>query len=479
MRLLPFDFDRFNEDTVLISNVVGEISLLKNKEFKILCNEDYDWLEISRTRELLCKHFITNEDRLSFDIELLANKLRTRKDYLSGFTSLHMIVLTLKCNCMCSYCQASSKCVLEDKSYDMDEETARKTVDIIFQSPSNSIKIEFQGGEPILNFKILKYIVLYSEELNNIYKKDLSFVVCTNLLFLSDEQIRFFFEHKIDISTSCDGTKELHDFCRKSMITESAYDTFITNLNRCREVYGNNGPSALLTVTKNNLHRLNEVIDNYRNLKFNNLFIRALNPYGYAIDNINELGYSVDEFVDIYKEALKYIIDINLDGEFFVEDYASILLQRILTPFPTGFVDLQSPSGAGILGCVYYYNGNVYPTDEGRMLAAKKDETFLLGNVKINSYNEIFDGNIIRSLVKSSCLESMPVCCDCAYKHFCGSDPIRYYVESKDIIGKRYSSDFCRKNKLIIKELLRYIFMNDRNINKVFWSWITRKPIGE
>lgn len=71
----------------------------------------------------------------------------------------------------------------------------------------------------------------------------------------------------------------------------------------------------------------------------------------------------------------------------------------------------------------------------------------------------------------------MPICEQCAYKSYCGADPIRYYVESGDIIGKRYNSSFCEKNKAIIEEIFRYLNMNDPKILKVFWSWINRKPL--
>lgn len=478
MKILPFDFDRLADNNVLITNIAGETVILDNREFEILCNEDYEWLSETRLNELVAKHFITNDDNFDLSVELLANKLRSRKSYLTGFTSLHMIVLTLRCNCMCSYCHASSKGGIDDKKYDMDELTARNTVDIIFKTPSPVIKIEFQGGEPTLNFDILKVIVLYAEELNQTAKKELSFVICTNLLSLSDEQLQFLHEHKVDISTSCDGPKELHDFCRKSLISDSAYNSFIANLKKCREVYGEkDGPSALLTVTRNNLYHLRDIIDHYHSLGFDNMFIRALNPYGYAIDNKSNLDYSVEEFVKAYKDALSYIIELNLKGNFYVESYAAILLQRILTPFPTGFVDLQSPSGAGILGSIYYYDGEVYPADEGRMLAAKGDKTFLMGNVNKDSFEKIFDGKVIHKLVKNSCVECMPGCSYCAYKSFCGADPIRYYVESNDILGKRYSSGFCKKNKAIIKELLNYINVGDPEIMKVFWSWINRRPL--
>jgi uncharacterized protein len=62
-----------------------------------------------------------------------------------------------------------------------------------------------------------------------------------------------------------------------------------------------------------------------------------------------------------------------------VEDFATILLSRILTPFATGFVDLQSPTGVGIAGVVYDYKGNVYPCDEARMLAKMGAPRFHMG----------------------------------------------------------------------------------------------------
>lgn len=477
MRILPFDFDRIDKDCVFLSNVAGEAVFLTAREFEVLTNEDFEWLSLERINELISKQFITEKKDIQLSVELLANKVRSRRSFLNYFTSLHMVVTTLRCNCMCSYCHASSKGGMVDSLFDMDITTAQKTVDAIFQSPSPVIKIEFQGGEPLLNFDVIKFVVEYAEVLNKKYCKDLSFVVCTNLLEISDEQLSFLYNHKVDISTSCDGSKELHDFCRKSLISDSAYDTFVDNLNRTRRLYTDNPPSALLTVTRKNLNNLRGVVNQYIEMGFNNIFIRALNPYGYAIDNEDALNYSIEDFIEAYSDVLSYIIDLNIKGTYFVESYASLLLQRILTPFSTGFVDLQSPSGAGISGCIYYYNGDVYPADEGRMLAERGDKSFCMGNVNKDSYNEIFDGEILHEIVRNSIVESMPGCAQCAYKAYCGADPIRYYVESGDIVGKRYNSNFCKKNKELIKELFKYIKQNDRDTMRVFWSWINRKPL--
>ena len=120
----------------------------------------------------------------------------------------------------------------------------------------------------------------------------------------------------------------------------------------------------------------------------------------------------------------------------------------------TGFVDLQSPSGAGISGAIYDYNGDVYPADEGRMLARMGDQRFKMGNIFENSYDEIFYGDIIKEIVENSCLETIPGCCDCVYSPYCGADPVRNCLEYKTIIGRNPGSNFCKKNMMIFD----YIF---------------------
>lgn len=478
MQILPFDFRRLEDNKVLLTNIAGEFSVLDDISFIKLCRENFDSLSENIINELLAKNFIAHKENLELTESLLANKLRSKKDFLSYFTSLHMIVVTLNCNCACTYCHASSKAYsCASERFNMNVEVAEKVVDKIFESPSPVVKIEFQGGEPLLNWDIIKFIIEYSTEKNLQIGKELSFVICTNLLEINKEQLEFMKKYDVYISTSCDGFKSLHDKHRKSLISKSAFDSFHENLKLCRQELGENKISALLTVTKDNLYSLDDVVNCYISLNFKNIFIRALNPYGYANINKMVLSYDIDEFINEYKKILRYIINVNLNGVFFVESYAALLLKRILTPFSTGFVDLQSPSGAGISGAIYYYNGDVYPADEGRMLAEQGDKTFCLGNVLKNNYNEIFNGDLIHKIVKNSCVESLPECHNCVFKSFCGADPIRYYVESGNIIGKRYESEFCKKNKEIISEIFNYLIDGKREIMEIFWSWITMTPL--
>jgi His-Xaa-Ser system radical SAM maturase HxsB len=341
------------------------------------------------------------------------------------------------------------------------------------------IKIEFQGGEPILNWKVVKKIVEYAQSLNRHFKKNLEFVLCTNLTLIDESILKFLRDHRVIISTSLDGPKELHDVHRVGRNGESGYDLFKKKLGLARKFVARDGCSALLTVTKSNINRLREVVDEYIDLGFNGIFLRALNPYGRAKSGWEKIGYSIEEFLEAYKKTIEYIIQLNLEGKRFVEFYTMLLLQRILTPFSTGFMDLQSPSGAGISGAIYDYDGEVYPSDEARMLARMGDRKFSMGNVSKDRYEDIFNGSLIHKIAHNSCVETLPGCASCVFQMYCGADPIRNYAETEDIVGHRPTSQFCKKNMRLIEYLFEIIRKNDADVMDVLCSWMTNRSLEE
>ena len=93
----------------------------------------------------------------------------------------------------------------------MTEETAMRSLDLVFRSPSDSIKIEFQGGESMLNFSLVKQIVHEAEGRNKRKGKHLQFVLATNLAVATTQILEFCAEHNIQISTSLDGPRDLHN----------------------------------------------------------------------------------------------------------------------------------------------------------------------------------------------------------------------------------------------------------------------------
>jgi uncharacterized protein len=465
-KLLPFKFTRFKADRVLITNIVGEHHFLSNTEFHLFSNHQLTQ-DSESYKNLRSKHFLLDRSN-TVAIDLLALKLRTKFSRLSDFTALHIFVTTLRCEHSCPYCQVSRQS--EDKqAFDMTEEIADKAIDLVFKSPSQAIKIEFQGGEPLLNFDIIKYVVYRANDKNRTHQKRLDFVIATNLAVISKEILQFCKEHKIHISTSLDGPRDLHNKNRPRKGHDS-YERTIAGIRLARDILGKDQVSALMTTTEASLARSTEIIDEYVLNEFNGIFLRHLSPYGFAIKTKSFASYSTERWLDFYKEGLEYIIELNRNGIEFQEFYASTILKKILTSEESGFVDLMSPAGIGIAAIVYNYDGSIHPSDESRMLAEMGDDKFKLGNVLENSYEEIFTSDALLAPLEDSFAASNPMCTDCAYEMYCGAEPIYHYAIHKDFVGRKPESAFCRRNMGIIEYLIDRMD-TDSYIKSLFQRW--------
>ena len=69
------------------------------------------------------------------------------------------------------------------------------------------------------------------------------------------------------------------------------------------------------------------------------MFVRELNPYGYAVKAKKAVGYSMDAFIIFYRKMLDYILEVNRSDQTFAEAYTTLVLTKIQTPWPVGFVD--------------------------------------------------------------------------------------------------------------------------------------------
>jgi His-Xaa-Ser system radical SAM maturase HxsB len=317
--------------------------------------------------------------------------------------------------------------------------------------------------------------VAYAEERNKSVGKNISFVICTNLSTLSDEHLAYFEAHGIKISTSLDGPAALHDRNRP-FSKGSSHALVERNIKRSQEALGRDSISALMTTTKESLAHPREIVDEYLRLDIGSMFVRPLSPYGFAVKTAKAIGYDSVDFVAFYKTMLTHILEANRSGHHFPEWYATTILRKILTPFPVNYVDLQSPSGAGFSVVVYNYDGDVYASDESRMLAEMGDTSLRLGNVIEDSYEDIFFGERMRTIAAASCNESLAGCADCALQSYCGADPVYHYATQGDMFGNRATSGFCRRNMDIIKHLLRMLHSDDPGLEDIFWSWINMTP---
>ena len=475
---LPFRFETLEDGRRFLSNDVGEYISISAEKFNLFVERQLP-PSSSEYRELKAKHFLKDAYSSAL-MDVLASKYRTKRAFLDGFTKLHIFVTTLRCNQSCPYCQVSRRDESDAAArFDMTPETLRKSIELMLASPAPQITMEFQGGEPLLNFELVKEAIRQTKELNAGVGKQIDYVICSNLVPLTDEHLEFCKDEGVILSTSLDGPAELHDANRPFLGGGGSHETVTKNIRRAQEALGKHSVSALMTTTRNSLKYPNEIIDEYLRMDMGSLFVRELNPYGFAIKTANSIGYSSAEFVEFYKQILNRIIEVNRGGRTFSEAFASLILTKMLTPWPIGFVDLQSPAGAGIGVVVYNYDGDVYVSDEGRMLAEVSDKTFRLGNVHEDSYDEIFFGDKMQELAATLCNESLAGCSDCAYQTYCGADPVRNHRTQHDMHGNRAAAgSFCHRNKPIIKHLFSLLETGDAELEKIFWAWVVHEDVN-
>lgn len=464
--MMPWRFTALDDDRYVATNMAGEYTVMSRADIGEFAHGTLSPSD-RLYNELKSTHFLVDADT-NVGADLLALKVRTKLAPLANFTSLHIFVTTLRCEHSCPYCQVS-RANDDRREFDMSEETALKSLDLVFHSPSPAIKIEFQGGESLLNLPLIRFVVTEAKRRNETMGRDLAFVIATNLAVLDDEALDFAREHDILISTSLDGPADLHNKNRPRPGKDS-YERAVAGIHRARRALGHYSVGALMTTTAASLDRVRDIIDEYIRLDFGSIFLRPLSPYGFAIKTKSYLSYDQSKWLDFYFEGLDYIIELNLNGHPFVEQYAAMVLKKMLTPLQTSYVDLMSPAGIGIGAIVYNYDGTVYASDESRMLAEMNDETFALGNVHDDDFADIMLSDALLEPLEKSFTGSVPGCSWCAFEPWCGAEPVFHYATQRDFVGKKPLSAFCTRNMAVFRGLITRMEA-DPTVCQLFERW--------
>lgn len=463
MRLNYFNFKEF-EGKILLTNDLGSYLFVSPDDFKKIIRKDID-LESELGKQLLEKNMVYDNTNLAYS-SLLMHDMRRIKGHVMLGTSLHIFVVTTACNMRCVYCQANNGVTCP--SMYMSKEMAEKSVDIALQSPARYLSFEFQGGEPLLNFGIIKHIVEYTEK--NKGEHEITYNIVSNLTLLTDEMLDFFTGYNFDISTSIDGPETVHNSNRPFRDGSETYKKVVDSIRRIREKGLHVG--AIQTTTRASLAYPREIVRAYKELGFESIFLRPLTPLGKATLNWDKIGYTPEEFLEFYTQALNEVLKINLADGFFKEDHASILLSRMEGKF-VNYMELRSPCGAGIGQLAYYADGEIFTCDEGRMLHEMGDHTFRLGNVFENSYADIINNSVCKTVCASSILETIPTCCDCVYQPYCGTCPVVNYAKNQDIIEKGPRGYRCKIYSGMLDYLFKLILSGNVNVINILKTWST------
>jgi len=306
------------------------------------------------------------------------------------------------CNLRCKYCFAGTGSFCGERSL-MSEEVGKKAIDFVIEKSGSrkNIEIDFFGGEPLMNFDVVKKLTYYAEEQGKIHDKNFRLTITTNGVLLDDEKLEFINEHMSNLVLSIDGRKEINDMMRPAINGSGSYDIIMPKFKKAAETRNQDNYYVRGTFTRHNLDFAADVLH--------------LADEGFKQISVEPVVGGADMDYSLKEEDLPVIFE---QYEALAKEYAKRQNSDDWFNFFHFMIDLnQGPcvikrmSGCGA-GCEYLAvtpDGDIYPCHQ-----FVGNEDFLLGNVTDGTYNAEMTNCFAETNVYTK-----PECDKCWAKFYC------------------------------------------------------------
>ena len=377
--------------------------------------------------ELFLRHRIEQKPELYMLLEDLGLILtpRNAKDiatihcqryaFLHRPPSLFIMVPTNRCNMACVYCHAKAQAVSHTE-WDMSEETLYKTVDFFFSVPRrrDEIRIEFQGGEPLLRYDLVQKAMDYTMQRAGEEGIKATFRLVSNLTLMTNEIAQDIKNRgNIILCSSLDGPPVVHDRQRVYPGERGTYEDTTRWTEKLKHEYGIT-VSFLPTFTRNGLGHEREIVDEYVERGDGSIYLRPVNYTGRAYErSYQDVGLTSGEVVTAWKTILDYVLEKNKAGCTIHETETSYLLGNMLVPF-FDFMCLRRPCGCSVSQITVSHDGTIHGCDGGRSVPM-----LIMGSVLSDTYDEVYASDTAMAL-RTLAAETLPECQTCPFGPYCG-----------------------------------------------------------
>lgn len=195
------------------------------------------------------------------------------------------------CNLNCEYCFASQGKYHGDRAL-MSFEVGKRAIDFLVENSGSrtNLEVDFFGGEPLMNFDVVKQIVAYARSIEKDNGKNFRFTLTTNGMLIDDDVIDFANKECHNVVLSLDGRKEIHDNLRKTVNGKGSYDTIVPKFQEFVKKRGNKGYYVRGTFTHNNTDFTNDIF-HMADLGFTELSMEPVvcspdDPYALTYDDL-------------------------------------------------------------------------------------------------------------------------------------------------------------------------------------------------
>ena len=460
---MPLNFDRLSSGDFFISNCAGFHLVVGADSFEKLVRLDESCVDKDLSDSLRRRLFLTSQSDLQVSLASLASAQSKRLLEGLRFNPTFMIVPTLRCDHTCNYCQVS-RASLKAHEYDLAPSKIPQIMELVKKLGQRPYKLEIQGGEPLVRFDLVKTI--YAKAVEVLGEHSFEMVITTSLSLIDEAMLAWAEPRKVGFSTSLDGTEVVHNKNR-ILPGNNSHALVVRGVEAINKILGPGRVATVTTVTKALLKEPESLVRAHLELGLNEMFVRPISPYGFA-NKQAEAGYSFEEYMDFYDRLLSILIKLNREGHRLLEHSGAIHLKRVFNPGFNSYADLKSPSGF-LLDCVMFnYDGQIFGSDEARMLQR------VIGNVDFSCGSvENFDAekNPLYAKVLADSMNSIhPGCEQCAYQPFCGTDPCQSISEQGEPIGDKSISTFCNYHKAMFRYLVDRYY-SDLDARELLETW--------
>lgn len=274
-----------------------------------------------------------------------------RRDPVLKAMCLHVVH---DCNLKCKYCFASQGDFGGFKAY-MTPEVGKKSLKYLVDNSGarKFLEVDFFGGEPLMDFELIKELVEYGNKIAEENNKKFRFTITTNGVLLDDEKIKYINENMHNVVLSLDGRKEVNDKMRMTVNDKGSYDIITPKFQKLIEGRKDKNYYVRGTFTKHNLD-FSEDVKHFRDLGFNLSSVEPVVDASYdefAIDD-NDLPKILSE----YEKMAKEYADLQVKGDPFKFFHFMVDLSQ-------GPCVIKRMQGCGA-GCEYVAvtpEGDIYP----------------------------------------------------------------------------------------------------------------------
>jgi His-Xaa-Ser system radical SAM maturase HxsB len=370
-----------------------------------------------------------------------------------------ILVPTLRCNLACGYCQVSR--VNEGAAgFDWDDDTLHLALKFLEGLSTRHVKIEFQGGEPLLRLDILSTVRDFARERFEVSE----FVVCTNLQSVSDAAWAFLDASDTSVSTSLDADPSTHQ--RQRTLTSDRTNEFLANLERAIDTLAPGKVSALPTLDVRRLPDPVSVIRSFTSFGLNSIYLRPVNHQGFARKRFDAKDTTAD-WNAYHARFIDALVEYNWTSEIPAEEYYFVhCLRRVLRSGHHGHVDLRNPNVIGHSYLVIDYDGTFYPTDEARMITRVGQLDLSMGNVRTGLRRDVID-----TLNAEASNNFDPDCVHCAYQAYCGVDLVDDLSRYGRIDLPKHLTHFCQRHTAIFDKIFELLYSDDPKVHRSLSIW--------